>query len=152
MKKLILFVFISCNYSHPNIDVKKKVQVIDSTLKHRETRLVWSQEYLIPDSIIAGGLIRKFVFSIDSVILVITDKKQYDSAEFHFTGFFIDSTLAQIDMRAIKDKKTLFINRSYYDQDRLIFEDIQDHKQGRPSTLHYYFTSAAEKWYKKYRK
>jgi hypothetical protein len=91
------------------------------------------------------------VFSLDSVLLVIADKKQYDSAEFHFTAFFIDNNLAQIDTRAIQNNKTLFINKSYYDNDNLIFENIQDQKQGSPSTLYKYFTTAAEGWYKKYR-
>ncbi len=112
-------------------------------------RIVRREVYMIPDSIISGGLVREFVSSTDTILLVIKDKKLYDSAEYYYSAFFIDSNLALIDMRAIKNKKLTFINKGYYDKDSLIFEAIQDRKQGEPSTLLNYFKSAAQGWYRK---
>jgi len=147
MKILLLFILISCNYPHSNDETQKKVRFIDSIFNRYDPRIIKRQLYILSDTTKPGGIVREYISTIDSSLLLVQDKTWYDSTEYYYTAFFINNKIALIDMRGISGKKLTFINKGYFENDSLIHEEIQDSKQGRPSILLDQYISAAEIWY-----
>jgi hypothetical protein len=79
--------------------------------------------------------------------MLIQDKTWNDSGEYYYSAFLIENKIALIDMRFIKRKKLGWVNKGYYENNKLIHQEIQEKEQGSPNLLLDYFNSAAEIWY-----
>ena len=142
---LIIVVFSSCKNKGEDI-TNTKVAFIDSAFYHYEPRITRAQKYILADTTKPGGLLREYV-SIDSMLLLIQDKTWNDSGEYYYSAFLIENKIAMIDMRFIKRNKLGWVNKGYYENNKLIHLEIQEKDQGSPNLLLDHFNSAAEIWF-----
>lgn len=146
MKRLLLIFLLSCNLPKPENSINNKIKYIDSLFYAYDPKIVRIQKYVLADTTKIGGIRREYV-SIDSNIILIQDKTWYDTSVYYYSAYFIKNQIALIDMRCITHSKLLWVNKGYFDKNKLFHEEIQAKEGGNPSLLLNYFNSAAEIWY-----